>query len=191
MKIITVTLNPCIDCDYKLSAPFKAGELNRVPAPTVTYSGKGINVSKALLKMGRASVTMGIFGSDGVAEKLRDMGLEVSAVYCAGSTRKNTAIIDSDGVQTQINEPGLEVSADKMREFIGLFKSELNCQGGVVAVLSGSVPPGVSKDIYKKLSLKFTEDVEYIDAEIRKLASVTVCYELQPEHITGKIVNEA
>ena len=151
MKIITVTLNPCIDCDYKLSAPFKAGELNRVPAPTVTYSGKGINVAKALLKRGRASVTMGIFGSDGVAEKLRDMGLEVSAVYCAGSTRKNTAIIDSDGVQTQINEPGLEVSADKMREFIGLFKSELNCQGGAVVVLSGSVPPGVSKDIYKKL----------------------------------------
>lgn len=51
--------------------------------------------------------------------------------------------------------------------------------------------PEEAKDIYKKLSLKFTEDVEYIDAEIRKLASVTVCYELQPEHITGKIVNEA
>lgn len=51
--------------------------------------------------------------------------------------------------------------------------------------------PEEAKKIYKKLSLKFTDDEEYIDAEIRKLASATVCYELQPEHITGKIVNEA
>lgn len=151
MKIITVTLNPCIDADYKLSVPFKAGELNRVPLPSITYSGKGINVSKALLKMGRYSVAMGIFGSDGTDDKLRDMGLEVAAVNCSGNLRRNTSIIDSDGVQTQINEPGLQVSEEKIREFIGLFKSELNCQGGAIVVLSGSVPPGVPKDIYRKL----------------------------------------
>ena len=151
MKIITVTLNPCIDADYKLSEPFKAGELNRVPEPSITYSGKGINVSKALLKMGRDSVVMGIFGTDGTDERLRDMGLSVSAVNVCGSLRRNTAIIDSFGIQTQINEPGLFVSDEKLREFIGLFKSELNCQGGAVVVLSGSVPKGVTKDIYRKL----------------------------------------
>ena len=151
MKIITVTLNPCIDADYKLSEPFKAGELNRVPEPSITYSGKGINVSKALLKMGRDSVVMGIFGTDGTDERLRDMGLSVSAVNVCGSLRRNTAIIDSFGIQTQINEPGLFVSDEKLREFIGLFKSELKCQGGAVVVLSGSVPKGVTKDIYRKL----------------------------------------
>lgn len=151
MKIITVTLNPCIDADYKLASQFKAGELNRVPYPGVTYSGKGINVSKALLKMGRCSVAMGIFGSDGIDDKLRDMGLDVAAVNCSGSLRRNTSIIDADGVQTQINEPGFYVSDEKVREFIGLYKSELNCQGGAIVVLSGSVPPGVPKDIYRKL----------------------------------------
>lgn len=151
MKIITVTLNPCIDADYKLTSSFKAGELNRVPEPSVTYSGKGINVSKALFKMGRDSVAMGIFGSDGIDEKLRSMGLTVSGVNCKGSLRRNTSIIDSEGVQTQINEPGIQVSDDKLREFVGLYKSELNCQGGCVVVLSGSIPPGVSKDIYRKL----------------------------------------
>lgn len=152
MKIITVTLNPCIDADYKLSTPFRAGELNRVPEPSITYSGKGINVSKALHKMGRDSVAMGIFGTDGTDEKLRSMGLTVSGVNCPGTLRRNTSIIDGNGVQTQINEPGISVSDEKIREFIGLFKSELNCQGGCVVVLSGSVPPGVSKDIYRKLS---------------------------------------
>jgi nitroimidazol reductase NimA-like FMN-containing flavoprotein (pyridoxamine 5'-phosphate oxidase superfamily) len=46
-------------------------------------------------------------------------------------------------------------------------------------------------EIYRKLSLKFTSDIDYIDSEIKKLAKATLCYELKPEHITGKIVNEA
>ena len=35
------------------------------------------------------------------------------------------------------------------------------------------------------------DDIEYIDSEIQKFAKDTVCYELRPEHITGKIVNES
>lgn len=46
-------------------------------------------------------------------------------------------------------------------------------------------------EIYRKLSLKFTSDIDYIESEIKKFAKATVCYELRPEHITGKIVNEA
>ncbi len=46
-------------------------------------------------------------------------------------------------------------------------------------------------ETYRSLSLKFTSDIEYIDSEIEKFAKNTLCYELQPEHITGKIVNEA
>ena len=46
-------------------------------------------------------------------------------------------------------------------------------------------------EIFRKLSLKFTDDLEYIDSEIQKYANATLCYELRPEHITGKIVNEA
>ena len=46
-------------------------------------------------------------------------------------------------------------------------------------------------EIYRKLSLKFISDTDYIDSEIEKFAKATLCYELQPEHITGKIVNEA
>lgn len=45
--------------------------------------------------------------------------------------------------------------------------------------------------IYRNLSLKFTSDIEYIDSEIEKFAKNALCYELKPEHITGKIVNEA
>lgn len=46
-------------------------------------------------------------------------------------------------------------------------------------------------EIYRALSLKFTSDTEYIEDEIRRLAKNTLCYELRPEHISGKAVNEA
>ena len=46
-------------------------------------------------------------------------------------------------------------------------------------------------EIYRDLSLKFTSDIDDIDSEIKKFAKATLCCELQPEHITEKIVNEA
>lgn len=45
--------------------------------------------------------------------------------------------------------------------------------------------------VFRQLSLKFTSDIDYIDAEIEKFAAATLCYELRPKHITGKIVNES
>lgn len=46
-------------------------------------------------------------------------------------------------------------------------------------------------EICKKLSLKYTPDLKYIEDEIRTYGKATLCYELRPEHITGKIVNES
>lgn len=46
-------------------------------------------------------------------------------------------------------------------------------------------------DIYRKLSYKYTGDTEYIEREIREAADHTLCMELIPEHITGKITNES
>ena len=46
-------------------------------------------------------------------------------------------------------------------------------------------------DICRKLSLKYTPDETYIGEEIRKSGKATLCYELTPEYITGKLVNES
>lgn len=46
-------------------------------------------------------------------------------------------------------------------------------------------------EICRHLSLKYTSDIEYIENEIKSFGSNTVCFELRPEHITGKIVNES
>jgi nitroimidazol reductase NimA-like FMN-containing flavoprotein (pyridoxamine 5'-phosphate oxidase superfamily) len=46
-------------------------------------------------------------------------------------------------------------------------------------------------DICRRLSLKFTDDTEYIESEIARFGANTLCLELCVEHITGKIVNES
>lgn len=46
-------------------------------------------------------------------------------------------------------------------------------------------------DVCRRLSLKYTPDLTYIEEEIRKYGKATLCYELSPEHMTGKLVNES
>jgi len=46
-------------------------------------------------------------------------------------------------------------------------------------------------DITRKLSAKYTSDMEYIEEEIRKYSAGTLLIEMEIEHMTGKIVNEA
>ncbi len=46
-------------------------------------------------------------------------------------------------------------------------------------------------DVCRKLSYKFTNDTQYIENEIKTGAKNTLCFAINIEHITGKIVNEA
>lgn len=45
--------------------------------------------------------------------------------------------------------------------------------------------------VTRQLSLKYTDDIEYIDWEIRQSGKNTLVFRLVPEHITGKLVNES
>ena len=46
-------------------------------------------------------------------------------------------------------------------------------------------------EICRGLCLKFTDDKEYVEEELRKFAKNVRCLELSPEHMTGKLVNES
>ena len=46
-------------------------------------------------------------------------------------------------------------------------------------------------DICRKLSYKFTEDSSYIEKELLNDGPKTLCFALNIEHLTGKIINEA
>lgn len=46
-------------------------------------------------------------------------------------------------------------------------------------------------DISRRLCHKFTDDAEYIEHEIKNSGPNTLMFALRPQHITGKLVNEA
>ncbi len=46
-------------------------------------------------------------------------------------------------------------------------------------------------DLCRRLSHKFTDDESYIENEIKRAGFRTLMYELIPEHMSGKLVNEA
>lgn len=46
-------------------------------------------------------------------------------------------------------------------------------------------------EVTRRLSYKFTPDTKYIENEIAQYSSGLLCFELIPEHITGKVVREA
>ena len=45
-------------------------------------------------------------------------------------------------------------------------------------------------DISRRLSLKFTQDLDYIEEEIRRSGPRTAMFALEIEHMTGKLVHE-
>ena len=51
--------------------------------------------------------------------------------------------------------------------------------------------PEKVREICIGISGKFTDDPNYADDEIAKVGKNVMCFEITPEHMTGKLVNEA
>lgn len=151
-KIATITLNPAID--QTVSIPyFQAGEVNRVEWEQSDPGGKGVNVASFLRDFGfsvAASGFLGIDNPDLFHHFFEQKGIENRFVAIAGKTRINVKIIDAAQDQvTDINFPG---QAPSDRDLAALHQTiqELATECDWF-VLSGSLPAGVSTDIYGKL----------------------------------------
>ncbi len=60
-------------------------------------------------------------------------------------------------------------------------------------IVFGKIKPveNWSYDMMRAFCKKFTQDTDYIESEIAQYAKNTVVLELEIEHMTGKIINEA
>lgn len=150
--ITTITLNPAVDKTVKINN-FTAGSVNRVADVRFDAGGKGINVSKVIKSLGGSSVATGILGGSAgvyIKEYLDSENIENNFIFVNGETRTNLKIVDSIGHQnTDINEPGPEVLANDLDRVKEVIQENLNKDS--IVVFSGSVPAGISKDIYKEL----------------------------------------
>jgi 1-phosphofructokinase len=162
--IYTLTLSPSIDYYVLLENLYK-GKINRSKTEYVRVGGKGINVSKILKEFDIDSIpvifTAG-FTKDKILEDLNNSKLSYYEISVGGMNRINVKISAQE--ETAINTNGLYINNEKIKELLEYLK---DLQDGDYLVLSGSIPNGVDKTVYKKIVAAVADkDIKVIvDAE--------------------------
>jgi 1-phosphofructokinase len=155
--IITVTMNPAIDKTVDLGK-MEHGGLNRVNNVIMDAGGKGINVSKTIKALGGETIATGFVGGSGgvlIKKVLQDQGIQADFVEIKNEIRTNLKIVEADGNVTEFNEPGPIVDEDEYEQLTNKLLGYANKDA--LFVLAGSIPNGISKQVYGSLTLKLKE----------------------------------
>ncbi|MBW7922617.1 MAG: hexose kinase [Rubellimicrobium sp.] len=151
--ILTVTLNPALDLATHVGAIVPNVKLRCAPAH-LDPGGGGINVSRAIRILGgqsRTFVVLGGHNGEHMAKLMTEAGLNVIIHPARGETRSSLSVIDTGtGEQFRFMLPGPEWNALDITSASASITAA--AQPGGVAVLSGSIPPGVPDSILLDLS---------------------------------------
>ncbi len=162
--IITVTLNAALDKTLEVPS-FTPGRRHRTVAQTTMPGGKGVNVARAIKRLGQPVIATGLAGgSTGtrIIDALTEESVLGAFVRIREESRTNTAVLDpTTGIHTEVNERGPEVSLQEL----DLFRDKLLylAQGANICVFAGSLPREVDPGVYGELI-----------REVRKLGVTTV-----------------
>jgi len=149
--IVTVTLNPSLDRAIEVGRLVR-GEVIRAAATRLDPGGKGVNVSRALLANGVASLAvMPVGGVEGVqlVRLLEAEGVDVRSVPIAGLTRSNVTLAEPDGTVTKINEPGPKLAPEEFEAVAAQVLAAARTADWVVAC--GRLPPGLTVPAFANL----------------------------------------
>jgi 1-phosphofructokinase family hexose kinase len=150
--IVTVTLNAAIDRTL-LVPNFQIGQRHRASAGFQTAGGKGVNVARALKRLGAPVVATGLAGGRTgtlLVEELTAEGILNDFVRIREESRTSTAVLDlTSNAYTEINEWGPQVGEDELD--ILLEKLAYLSQRAEFVVFAGSLPRGVDPGFYAEL----------------------------------------
>jgi 1-phosphofructokinase/tagatose 6-phosphate kinase len=198
--IITVTLNAALD--KTLEVPnFTPGRRHRSVDQTTMPGGKGVNIARAIKRLGQPVIATGLAGgSTGtrIIDALTDESILNAFVRIREESRTNTAVLDpTTGVHTEVNERGPEVSAQELELFRG--KLLYLAQGASMCVFAGSLPRGVEPDIYGELirevhklgvTTVLDTDGEPLRLGVRAEPDIVSPNELEAEELVGHEFND-
>lgn len=149
--IVTVTLNAAIDRTL-LVPNFQLGHRHRASTSLSCAGGKGINIARALKRLGIPVVATGLAGGRTglqIIDRLTSEGLLNDFVRIRGESRTSTAVIDpTSNVYTEINEWGPEVEEHEL----AILRDKLAylSRGAEFVVFAGSLPRGVDEGVYQE-----------------------------------------
>ena len=160
--IYTVTLNPALD-RFIVVEQLLAEDTTRILSETPYAAGKGIDVSRVIRELGGQSVALGLLGGyDGLQLEglLVNAGVMTDFTRISGETRTNIILREkAKDRQYAISAAGPEINATE----IGLFYQNFNqIRNMDYLILSGSLPRGVSPNLYGQLILAGKKKIAFI-----------------------------
>jgi len=149
LVIVTVTMNAAID--RTLTVPnFQRGQRHRASQGLTLAGGKGINIARALKRLGAPVVATGLAGGKTgtrIVEELTAEAILNDFVRIEDESRTSTAIVDpTGGSYTEVNEWGPHVEPEELE--ILLEKLVYLSRGAQYVVFAGSLPRGVDDGFY-------------------------------------------
>ena len=147
--IVTVTMNAAID--RTLTVPnFQVGHRHRASQGLTLAGGKGINIARALKRLGVPVVATGLAGGrtgTRIVEELTSEAILNDFVRIADESRTSTAVVDPTAASyTEINEWGPHVGEEELA--ILLDKIAYLSRGADFVVFAGTLPRGVEEAFY-------------------------------------------
>jgi 6-phosphofructokinase 2 len=150
---LTLTLNPTIDKSAEVDHVTSEKKL-RCRSPRYEPGGGGLNVSRAIRKLGGESTALYLAGGlqgRRLQDLLDEEKLDHRPVPIAEPTRENLIVYeDKSGEQYRFGMPGPEVSESEWRGLLDSLRDRDPAPDYLVA--SGSRPPGVPDDFYARLA---------------------------------------
>lgn len=162
-SVVTVSLNPAIDQSTSVDRVVPEDKLRCAP-PSFEPGGGGLNVSRALGRMGTESLAL--WTSAGPAGQqlhglLDAVGLTHRAIPVSGLTRTNVVVFEASSThQYRFGMPGPTLGEADLAAVLGAVQ-RLEPTPEVV-VLSGSLPPGAPADTYAQLIRALPETVRVV-----------------------------
>ncbi|MBC9929790.1 1-phosphofructokinase family hexose kinase [Chitinophaga qingshengii] len=195
-RIVTITFNPAIDKSTTVPALLPDKKI-KCAVPAFQPGGGGINVARAIVKLGAAATAVYLAGGHTGAffhDLLEAEQVESIRIPIKGITRENLILYDaSTREQFLLDMPGPTVAAEEWQHFRQQLETLTRDAAFVVA--SGSLPPGIPPDAFsvtgsiaRKNGAAFVVDTS---GEPLKLAAHSGVYFIKPNlgelaSLTGK-----
>jgi 6-phosphofructokinase 2 len=156
--IVTITVNPAVDKTTEVDSLIPDKKL-RCSEPKVDPGGGGINVSRAIKKLGGDSTAIYMAGGPTghlLTELLEAEGVRQVIVVTKGNTRENIMVDDkATHKQYRFNLPGKLVIEDEYNRIFSELDVLIPRPDFIVA--SGSLSPGMPQDFYSRIAQKASE----------------------------------
>ncbi|HVD97172.1 MAG TPA: 1-phosphofructokinase family hexose kinase [Cytophagaceae bacterium] len=152
-SIYTLTLSPALDKSTSVEHVVPEHKL-RCEEAKFEAGGGGINVSRAIKKVGGDSVAVYTKGgpTGDLLQKLLNLEqINQVPVECKNWTRENFVVVEtSSNQQFRFGMPGPALEEDEWKQCLEILSNPSRQIDYIVA--SGSVPDGVPQDFYRQLS---------------------------------------